>query len=274
MEAGFRFRGIVGGSFDYSVAAFLADVEGELIPFEVASEPGRTFFRNAGSSKHQGIELGAGIDLPLGFDFVGAYTLADYTFTEFRTETDTLDGNTIPGIPKHRAHLSLRYTSPQGVWAALDYNYSSSLTTNDANSAFADSWMTTNLRVGWDVRVGRTTLRPFVSVLNVFDESYVGSVVVNAFGGRFFEPALDVSNGGVLWALPALLANGLLRHTKQNYSLPKGFYSLAQIFVLLAFMALDRIRSIEQLRYAPPGEYGKLLGLDRIPEVRTLRKKI
>ena len=125
----------------------------------------------------------------MGFDFVGAYTLADYTFTEFRTETDTLDGNTIPGIPKHRAHLSLRYTSPQGVWAALDYNYSSSLTTNDANSAFADSWMTTNVRVGWDVRVGRTTLRPFVSVLNVFDESYVGSVVVNAFGGRFFEPA-------------------------------------------------------------------------------------
>jgi len=89
-----------------------------------------------------------------------------------------------------------------------------------------------------------------------------------------FEPALDVSGGGVLWALPALLANGLLRHTKQYFSLPKGFYSLAQIFILLAFMALGRIRSVEQLRYAPPGEHGKLLGLDRIPEVRTLRKKI
>ena len=39
-------------------------------------------------------------------------------------------------------------------------------------------------------------------------------------------------------------------------------------------MALARIRSLEQLRYQAPGEWGKLLGLDRIPEVRTLRAKL
>ncbi len=39
-------------------------------------------------------------------------------------------------------------------------------------------------------------------------------------------------------------------------------------------MALARIRSLEQLRYEAPGEWGKLLGLDRIPEVRTLREKV
>ena len=39
-------------------------------------------------------------------------------------------------------------------------------------------------------------------------------------------------------------------------------------------MALARIRSMEQLRYQAPGEWGKLLGLDRIPEVRTLRAKL
>src|SRR5215472_1943378 len=39
-------------------------------------------------------------------------------------------------------------------------------------------------------------------------------------------------------------------------------------------MALARIRSLEQLRYQAPGEWGKLLGLDRIPEVRTLREKV
>lgn len=89
-----------------------------------------------------------------------------------------------------------------------------------------------------------------------------------------FEPAVDVVNGGVLWAVPALLANGLLRHSAKYFRLPKGFYSLLHIFLLLAFMALDRIKSVEQLRYAPPGELGKLLGLDRIPEVRTLRKKL
>ena len=89
-----------------------------------------------------------------------------------------------------------------------------------------------------------------------------------------FEAAQDVPNGGVLLALPSLLANGLLRYTGALYGLPKGFYGIASIFLLLGLMALARIKSIEQLRYVAPGEWGHLLGLDRIPEVRTLREKL
>jgi hypothetical protein len=89
-----------------------------------------------------------------------------------------------------------------------------------------------------------------------------------------FEAADDVSSGGVLCALPALLAFGLLRHTRENFSLPKGFYPIETIFLTLAFLALARVRSLESLRYEPPGEWGKLLGLDRVPEVKTLREKV
>ena len=39
-------------------------------------------------------------------------------------------------------------------------------------------------------------------------------------------------------------------------------------------MALARLRSMEALRYYAPGEWGKLLGIDRAPEVRTLRLKL
>jgi len=89
-----------------------------------------------------------------------------------------------------------------------------------------------------------------------------------------FQTAWDVPQGGVLLALPALLAQGLLRYSPQMYHLPDGFYGIDSIFLLLAFMALARIRSVEQLRYQAPGEWGKVLGLDRIPEVRTLREKL
>jgi prepilin-type processing-associated H-X9-DG protein len=89
-----------------------------------------------------------------------------------------------------------------------------------------------------------------------------------------FEPVLDVCKGGVLLALPALLVCGLLRHSGKYFRLPAGFYGLKTIFLLLAFMALARLKSIEALRYYAPGEWGKLLGLDRAPEVRTLRTKL
>ena len=89
-----------------------------------------------------------------------------------------------------------------------------------------------------------------------------------------FQASCDVAQGGVLLALPALLAAGLLRRVPEFYQLPNGFYGIESVFLLLALMALARIRSLEQLRYQAPGEWGKLLGLDRIPEVRTLRAKL
>jgi prepilin-type processing-associated H-X9-DG protein len=89
-----------------------------------------------------------------------------------------------------------------------------------------------------------------------------------------FEAVCSVSFGGVLCALPALAENGLFDHRSKLPGLPEGYYTQLHILLLLAFMALCRIRTVEQLRYQPPGELGKLMGLDRIPEVRTLREKM
>ena len=89
-----------------------------------------------------------------------------------------------------------------------------------------------------------------------------------------FEPALDVTYGGLLVGLPSLILNGLFRGLNKYFTLPDGFYTIQHVLLLLGFMALARIRRPEGLRHVPPGELGKTIGLDRIPEVRTVRKKI
>lgn len=90
-----------------------------------------------------------------------------------------------------------------------------------------------------------------------------------------FVAAEAVRSGGVLLALPALLTLGVLEAGEQAYgALKKGFYGLRATLLLLAFMALLRIRTPEQLQAHPPGELGVLLGLDRAPEVKTLRRKL
>jgi hypothetical protein len=89
-----------------------------------------------------------------------------------------------------------------------------------------------------------------------------------------FETCRDVAFGGVLCALPALAENGLFRHIHDCLVKLKGYYTTLHVIVLLAHMALCRIKAVEQLQYQPPGEFGKLLGLDRVPEVRCLRRKL
>jgi hypothetical protein len=55
---------------------------------------------------------------------------------------------------------------------------------------------------------------------------------------------------GVLFALPALLAVGLLDTAQDLLNpLPKGYYGLDSILLLLALMALARMDSLESLRY-------------------------
>ena len=89
-----------------------------------------------------------------------------------------------------------------------------------------------------------------------------------------FESCRDLSYGGVLCALPALIANGMFRHLQATFPTLAGYYTTLHVILLLSYMALCRIRTVERLQYESPGELGKLLGLDRVPEVRCLREKL
>jgi hypothetical protein len=94
------------------------------------------------------------------------------------------------------------------------------------------------------------------------------------YAPSLFEHQESVLNAGALFALPALISQGLGRFFKVFNPLPSGFYGLHHVILILCFMALCRIKNPEQLKKHPPGELGKLLGLDRIPEVGYFRAKI
>lgn len=89
----------------------------------------------------------------------------------------------------------------------------------------------------------------------------------------FFSEQVDVHCAGVLFSLPALLSNGLLKHSEE-FKPDDGYYSVESIFISLAFLALLRAKTLSQSEEIPCGELGRAIGLDRIPEVKTLRKRI
>jgi hypothetical protein len=88
-----------------------------------------------------------------------------------------------------------------------------------------------------------------------------------------FGNHLDLCHGGILLTLPSLLACGLLKHI-DRFSDVSGYYTAEQVFISLAFLLLLRIKNLEQSQGIPSGELGRCMGLDRIPEVKTLRNRI
>ena len=88
-----------------------------------------------------------------------------------------------------------------------------------------------------------------------------------------FSNQTDLQHAGVLLALPALLSQGLLKY-EEDFSLEKGYYPTSSIFLSLAILALLRIKTLSGVNSLPSGELGRIIGLDRIPEVKTLRTRI
>ncbi len=90
-----------------------------------------------------------------------------------------------------------------------------------------------------------------------------------------FAPTRSLPRAGVLLAIPALIASGLLSTAEKIYgSLGPAFYGLRTTLVAYVLLALLRIPRPEALKEYPPGELGRIVGLDRMPEVKTLRRKL
>lgn len=83
-----------------------------------------------------------------------------------------------------------------------------------------------------------------------------------------------ITHGGVLFAIPALVAQGLLKVTAHYSFEDKHYYSVQSILLILCVMVLLRINCPEQLKQFRSGEMGRFLGIDRFPEVKCLRQKI
>jgi hypothetical protein len=88
-----------------------------------------------------------------------------------------------------------------------------------------------------------------------------------------FESCQSIPHGGVLLLLPLLIECGLLSY-REYYAPRKGYYTLDSLMITLSFFALLRIKAVEQSKQYNPGELGKLIGYDRIPEVKKLRGMI
>lgn len=164
-----------------------AEVDRALVPREGPDE--QVFFRNAGRVSRRGLEVRAAWRPLARWEGVLAYALQDYRFDRFRTQAGDFSGHDEPGVPGHRLDVSVSGRLAGRLRAEVDATWADAFPVNDANTAFDVSRRVLDLRLGWEGEAGRWRLSPFLGIDNVLDERYNASVVPNAFGGNYFEPA-------------------------------------------------------------------------------------
>jgi iron complex outermembrane receptor protein len=184
-EAG--VKGALAARVRYDVSLFETHVRDELIPFEVPGGAGRRYFRNAGSTRRRGGELG--LAAVLGMTTVGAsYSYSDFFFRDYVVGTSDFSDNRIPGVPNQQVqgYATLNW---RGWFGTLEGQTAGGFFMDDANSLRSSSWEVMNARVGGRVSIGDVSFSPVFGVSNLFDRAYAGSIVVNAAAGRYFEPS-------------------------------------------------------------------------------------
>ncbi|MBT5219741.1 MAG: TonB-dependent receptor [Woeseia sp.] len=183
------FKNSVGNIY-YEIALFSIDLEDELIPFELAAFPGRTFYSNAGDSSREGIETALSWANDNGLRVDASFTWSDFKYDSFIDDNmNDFSGNQLPGLPRRFGYLGLTYNAQNGFSGTIEVVHSGDLYGNNANSVEVSSYTVTNLRLMREFETEAWILRPYLGINNLLDEDYNNNIRINPFGGRFFEPA-------------------------------------------------------------------------------------
>ena len=191
LEAGFR-GGWTPFSLRYDVAVFRMNVRDQLVSFRTEEGGDRDFYRNAGETRHDGVEISARWQPLAWIELSGAYNWSHFTFREsVNTEEVTfVNGNQLPGIPEHRMVTGVT-VSPHNFRIAINTEIVDSYYVDNANSERNPGYELVHLKVGHDgfSLSEHLLVQPFIKVNNVTDVHYNSSVSINANAGRYYEPA-------------------------------------------------------------------------------------
>lgn len=182
-------RGLLGQIVKYDLAIFRIDLENELVPYELAVYPGRTFYRNAGNSTRMGVELGASIYLARYLTANLSYTYSDFAYKNYETTNGVFDGNTLPAIPRHSTYTALTYRHSSGFMARAQARFVGKMYADDANATNIGAYTVINARLAYPFQLSNWLLEPFIGANNLTNESYNSNIRINAFGQRYYEPA-------------------------------------------------------------------------------------
>ncbi len=204
----------------FNAAAFYINTSNDIVA--TVNSSGKSVYQNVGQTSRQGFELAmkdlshAHLKAQVSLTLIKAQYNSNFTSSAGLIST----GNAMPAVPNQTLYTSLAWSekgysqkttqSPSGTEVELDLSGRSCLwgndgnTTTTTNNAYASGYATMDLKVHERFDVGSNSIQAFVSVNNLTNKSYVGSVIVNSSSFGYFEPGLPRN-----WVLGIKLSRNL-----------------------------------------------------------------
>ncbi|MEM8568938.1 MAG: TonB-dependent receptor, partial [Bacteroidota bacterium] len=118
-----------------------------------------------------------------------AYQYYDFTFEEYSKRGEDFSGNDVTGVPNHSAFQTLSVEFKKRFTTTLQYRLVSKVPLTDNNEVLADTYHLLNLRFQYDLYWNKMESKLYTGVENLGGIDYSLGNDLNAFGGRFYQPA-------------------------------------------------------------------------------------
>ncbi|QCR23858.1 TonB-dependent receptor [Pontibacter sp. SGAir0037] len=193
-EAGIR-GSVFNGRLSFDLVGFSFRLNETIVSRQDVSSV--AVFRNVGSTLQNGLEANVAYtavdDETRGLSFLQLWTSYTYNHFRFRSyqqgETD-LSGNKLTGVAPHTVVSGLDMKTRPGFYLNLTTSYSDVIPLNDENTVFSDAYFIVGSRAGIRRDLSQHFgIDLFAGVDNATDKKYSLGNDLNAFGGRFFQPA-------------------------------------------------------------------------------------
>ncbi len=173
----------------YDVVTYRSRLQGAIIP--VLTGPFGLYYDNVSDAARNGVELSLSWTPTVRFNARFSYTYQDFVYRDFVLDGIDYAGNREPAAPPQRLFGGVEYVAPFGLKASATLRWFDEYYLTNLNRSTATNWAheVVDLRFGWVRQWGDVDLQPFFGIDNLFNERYNSTVLMNAFGGRYFRPS-------------------------------------------------------------------------------------
>lgn len=186
-ETGFRLRNNDETMY-LDASVFYYKLNDAIVSHEDAN--GNEYYLNSGGTNQPGFELyftdwlirQNNSSFIRGLQVNESVTLYKFTFSG--------NGNKLTGVPEQVIISSAQVKFPAYLFLFVQYNYTSSIPLNDANTAFAPQYNLLEAKIGWQhIFSKKTRFEIYAGADNILNEHYSLGDDLNAVGNRYYNPA-------------------------------------------------------------------------------------